>query len=135
MTTAEQPPTPFDLIGGAMIVRQITDHFYDLMEADPAYTQLRELHAPNLSPMRASLAGFLNAWLGGPRDWFVGRPGVCMMSAHARVLINSKTAGQWIDAMRRAITASPVDPGFAEKMVEALGAMAQGMVQNQEQVT
>lgn len=43
MTVAEQSQTSFDLIGGARIVRQITDHFYDLMEADPAYAQLRDL--------------------------------------------------------------------------------------------
>src|SRR3546814_11731031 len=75
MTVAEQSQTSFDLIGGAMIVRQITDHFYDLMEADPAYAQLRDLHAEDLASMRVSLAGFLNAWLGGPGDWFVEHPG------------------------------------------------------------
>src|SRR3546814_1870503 len=103
MTVAEQSQTSFDLIGGAMIVRQITDHFYDLMEADPAYAQLRDLHAEDLASMRVSLAGFLNAWLGGPRDWFVEHPGVCMMSAHARLPIPRETADQWVDAMRREI--------------------------------
>src|SRR3546814_12481318 len=80
--------------------------------------------------MRVSLAGFLNAWLGGPRDWFVEHPGVCMMSAHARLPITRETADQWVDAMRRAITASPVEPGIAGKMAEALSAMAQGMARN-----
>ena len=77
-----------------------------------------------------SLAGFLNAWLGGPSDWFVEHPGVCMMSAHARLPITRETADQWADAMRRAITASPVEPVIAGKMAEALGAMAQGMAPN-----
>ena len=130
MTVAEQSQTPFDLIGGAKIVRQITDCFYDLMEADPAYAQLRDLHAEDLAPMRVSLAGFLNAWLGGPSDWFVEHPGVCMMSAHARLPITRETADQWADAMRRAITASSVEPVIAGKMAEALGAMAQGMAPN-----
>src|SRR3546814_3807016 len=80
--------------------------------------------------MRVSLAGFLNACLGGPRDWFVEHPGVCMMSAHARLPITRETADQWVDAMRRAITASPVEPGIAGKMAEALSAMAQGMARN-----
>lgn len=133
MTVAEQSQTPFDLIGGTKIVRQITDRFYDLMEADPAYTQLRDLHAEDLAPMRASLAGFLNAWLGGPRDWFVEHPGVCMMSAHARLPITRQTADQWADAMRRAIMASPMEPLIANKMAEALSTMAQGMARNPEQ--
>lgn len=126
----ELSQTPFDLIGGATIVRQITDHFYDLMETDPAYEQLRHLHAEDLAPMRMSLAGFLNAWMGGPRDWFVQHPGVCMMSTHARLPITRETADQWSDAMRRAITASPVDPVIAGKMAEALTAMAQDMARN-----
>src|SRR3546814_14618661 len=96
MTVAEQSQTPFDLIGGAKIVRQITDHFFDLMEADPAYAQLRALHAEALAPMRVSLAGFLNAWLGGPSVWFVEYPGVCLMSAHARLLIPLETASHSI---------------------------------------
>ena len=83
--------------------------------------------------MRVSLAGFLNAWLGGPGDWFVEHPGVCMMSAHARLPITRETADQWSDAMHRAIMASPVDPVIAGKMAEALSAMAQGMVRSPEQ--
>ena len=31
----------------------------------------------DLLPVRVSLTQFLSAWLGGPRDWFVARPGAC----------------------------------------------------------
>src|SRR3546814_18377175 len=101
MNVAEQSQTSFDLIGGAMIVRQITDHFYDLMEDDPAYAQLRDLHAEDLASMRVSIAGFLNAWLGGQRAWFVAYPGVCMMSAPARLPITRETDDTWVGAMTR----------------------------------
>ena len=104
MTAAEQKQqAPYDLVGGAVVVRNIVDRFYDLMDQEDAYRELRALHAPELGPMRVSLAGFLNAWLGGPRDWFDDHPGVCMMSAHARLPITGETADQWCDAMRRAI--------------------------------
>ncbi len=120
--------TPFELVGGATIVRQVVDRFYDLMDSEPAYTALRAVHAADLTPMRASLAGFLNAWLGGPRDWFVEHPGVCVMSAHTRIAINRETSDQWTDAMRRAIQESPIDPELGAKMAEALAGMAQGMI-------
>src|SRR3546814_14908386 len=94
-----------------MIFRQITYHFYYLMDADPAYAQLRDLHAEDLASMRVFLACFLNAWLGGPRDWFVEHPGVCMMSSHARLSITRATAASWEDARRRAVTAAAVDTG------------------------
>ena len=73
--------TPYDLMGGRPVVSAMVERFYDLMDTDPAYAALRALHAPDLAPMRASLTGFLTAWLGGPRDWFDQHPGACVMSA------------------------------------------------------
>ena len=57
----QQQATPFDLIGGHPAIQRIVERFYDLMEQDPAYAELRALHAPDLSPMRRSLALFLAA--------------------------------------------------------------------------
>jgi len=127
LAETERPQTPFDRIGGASVVRQIVDRFYDLMDQNPAYAPLRALHAPDLEPMRDSLTGFLIAWVGGPRDWFVQNPGVCMMSTHARIDVTTDTADQWCDAMACAIADSPVDPELGAKMAEALTAMARGM--------
>ncbi|OXE36009.1 MAG: globin [Phenylobacterium zucineum] len=97
-----QPESPFNAIGGAPVVRQIVHRFYDLMESDPSYADLRAIHAPDLTPMRASLAGFLDGWLGGPRDWFEAHPGQCMMSMHAAVPVSTDTARQWVEVMGRA---------------------------------
>lgn len=127
MPEIAQPQTPFDRIGGAPVVRRIVDRFYDLMDQNLAYAQLRALHADDLAPMRDSLAGFLTAWAGGPRDWFVDHPGVCMMSTHARIEVTSETADQWCDAMASAIADAAVEPELGAKMAEALNAMAQGM--------
>jgi hemoglobin len=129
MTSSEtvKARTPVDMVGGAPAVREIVDRFYDLMDSDPQYLELRALHENDLLPMRASLAGFLNAWLGGPRDWFEERPGRCVMSAHARIPVTKVTADQWSSAMRRAIEAAPLDPHFAQQMATALEGMACGM--------
>ena len=119
--------SPFAMIGGAVVVRQIVDRFYDLIDAEPGYARLRAMHADDLEPVRASLGGFLNAWLGGPRDWFAHHPDVCVMSAHGRLMIDAETADQWIDAMRHAIFESAIDPALATGMIGALATMAQGM--------
>jgi hemoglobin len=128
-TQAPEAPTttPFETIGGAPAVRAFVDRFYDLMDTDPAYEALRALHAPDLAPMRDSLAGFLTAWLGGPRDWFTQRPGACIMSAHARIPINAETAGQWTGAMARALADTRVAPELAARINEAFERMSQGM--------
>lgn len=128
-TTAAEPETetPFEAIGGAPTVRRIVNRFYDLMDADPSYAELREIHAPDLSPMRASLAGFLDGWLGGPRDWFEANPGRCMMSMHATVPVSADSAGQWVHAMGRALDEAEVEPTLRALIKQAFGNMARNM--------
>ena len=128
-TTVTEPQTltPYETAGGAKRVRAFVDRFYDLMDADPAYAELRALHAADLTPMRASLASFLTGWLGGPRDWFEQRPGVCMMSIHGKIRINAHTARQWTEAMARALADSRIDRDLSARINEAFGRMAEGM--------
>lgn len=133
-TTAEAqtaPPagkTPFDLLGGHEVMQAICDRFYDLMEQDPAYAELRAMHAPDLTRMRTALAQFLTGWSGGPRDWFDANPGRCMMSLHKPYAISREVAGQWADAMKRAIAdVAPADAELAGQFGEILSKMALGM--------
>lgn len=123
--------TPFERIGGHPVLRAICERFYDLMDEDPAYAELRAMHAADLSEMRASLPLFLAGWAGGPRDWFEANPGKCMMSAHGSFRINSDTAVQWSEAMRRAIADSEVaDREIADAMADVLDRMARGMARS-----
>lgn len=128
-TTATRPTTPYDRLGGRPTLQKITDRFYDLMDADPAYAKLRAMHAQSLAPMRESLTGFLCGWSGGPRDWFEANPGRCMMSIHKAFPIDAETARQWADAMARAIedTIGANDPEIAKVMTNVLEQMAIGM--------
>lgn len=124
----EAPPSPYELIGGRDQVARLVEAFYDLMDADPAYQDLRAMHAPDLAPMRKSLTGFLTAWLGGPRDWFEENPGKCMMSAHSSLGVSKLTAQQWVAAMQRALEQSDIDTPIATAMGKAFEQMANGMV-------
>ncbi|MDE2405303.1 MAG: globin [Sphingomonadales bacterium] len=123
-----QPNTPFYRLGGTPVMTAIVERFYDLMEQDPAYAELRAMHAPDLSMMRKSLVGFLTGWAGGPRDWFDANPGKCMMSAHKPFVITPAVAGQWADAMQRAIAdAGIADAELSKAMAGVLTDMAKGM--------
>ena len=132
--TAAVPTTPYERIGGRAAIEAITERFYDLIEEEPAYARLRAMHAEDLGPMRRSLAGFLTGWSGGPRDWWIENPGKCMMSAHKPFAIDRDLAGQWADAMRRAIAdAGLEDRTIAAEMADVLERMAQGMINSQGQ--
>lgn len=118
----------FTRIGGEAVVREIVGRFYDLIEADPAYAELLALHHGDLGPVRQSLAQFLVAWLGGPRDWFDARPGRCIMGFHRTLPVTMQTAAQWAHAMDRAISADPgIEPAIARQMSEALHRMCRAM--------
>lgn len=126
-----QSATPYQMIGGTDAVAAIVDRFYDLMDSDPSYADLRALHARDLGTVRHGLALFLNAWLGGPKDWF--ERGSCVMSLHRRFPISSSVADQWSDAMARAIAAQPgIDKQLGLAMAERLGHMARAMVNRAE---
>lgn len=131
-TAAEVPATsPFDRIGGHPAMRAITERFYDLMEQEPEFAELRAIHAADLAPMRESLPLFLAGWAGGPRDWFERNPGKCMMSMHAPFPITRQTAEQWADAMTRAIAETELaDREIAEAMADVLTRMARGMARD-----
>lgn len=126
-----KPQTPFERLGGHETLRAICDRFYDLMDGDPAYAELRAIHAPDLAPMRAALPSFLTGWTGGPRDWFEANPGRCMMSVHAPFTITPALAGQWADAMKRAIAdVAPADAAIAAGLSDMLERLALGMARN-----
>lgn len=136
MTTSAAPalPSPYEMIGGDDAVARLVNRFYDLMDSDPSYAQLRAIHAADLARMRESLAGFLTGWLGGPRHWFQENPGVCMMSAHAKIPIDPVLAMQWTGAMARALADTQVETALAQRMNEAFRNMCAGMV-NRETAT
>lgn len=129
---ASKPQLPFDRIGGREPIGRMVNRFYNLMESESDFADLRAMHAPDLAPMRESLTDFLVAWMGGPRDWFEKRPGACVMSAHRALEgMNFDTATQWVLAMQRAAKETiPADPDFVDNMIAAFANMSKAMAAN-----
>ena len=124
-------PTPFEQLGARPAIDRVVGRFYDLMDADPAYEELRAMHGADLSRMKEALAGFLTGWAGGPRDWFDANPGKCMMSMHAGLPITRESAAQWVDAMQRAFAECDLaDHPVARLMNERFRMMAGAMAQS-----
>jgi hemoglobin len=125
----DQKKLPYELIGGRDAVSRLVDRFYDLMETEAAFSELRAMHADDLMPMRESLTDFLTAWLGGPRDWFEKRPEACIMSAHGNLAgMGETTARQWLDCMEQALTDSGVaDAQLSDLMLSHMRSMAMAM--------
>ena len=121
---AAAPSTPFEWIGGEARVRQLVDRFYDLMDLEPGYTELRAAHGPDLASARDKLFWFLCGWLGGP-DYYQQRFGhVFLIRAAGRSL------PEILSEARRRTTNTPEDERreVAEQLREIAVLRLEGML-------
>jgi hemoglobin len=117
-TTRERPArvVPYDLIGGADVLRRVVDRFYQIMDSDPAAATIRAMHAEDLAPVSERLFEFLSGWLGGP-SLYVQRTGsVCITEPHQPFAIGEAERDVWLLCMRRAL----VEEGISEEVRQML---------------
>ena len=118
MQIEEKPPfeTPFEWIGGETRVRALVDRFYDLMDLEPAYAQLRASHGSTLDEARDKLYWFLCGWLGGPQHYQdrFGHPRLRMR--HMPFSIGIAERDQWLACMDQAMTETGVDPVLHQRL-------------------
>ena len=119
--------SPFERIGGEAAVRALVDRFYDLMDLDPAFAELRALHPTPLDGSRDKLFWFLCGWLGGPQH-YIDRFGPPMLRArHLPFSIGIKERDQWLACMRQAMGERRVDPQLAQRLGESFFGTADWM--------
>ena len=129
MQIHEKPPfdTPFEWIGGEAAVHALVERFYDLMDLEPAYAQLRAVHGPSLDNARQRLFWFLCGWLGGPQH-YTDRFGHPMLRArHLPYAIGLRERDQWLACMIQAMAEQAVDPAMAQRLAESFFGTADWM--------
>lgn len=113
MTADIQEPapfaTPFEWMGGEVKVRALVDRFYDLMDIEPGYAELRAAHGNTLEDARQKLFWFLCGWLGGPQHYTeqFGHPRLRMR--HMPFSIGVQERDQWLACMDQAMGETGVD--------------------------
>ena len=118
------PDTAFEQLGGEARVRALVERFYDLMELEPGYAELRAAHGSNLDNARQRLFWFLCGWLGGP-SYYTDRFGHPRLRArHLPQSIGGKTIGlierdQWLACMDQAMGETGVAPSLRAQLREA----------------
>ncbi len=114
----EKPPydTPFEWIGGEARVHALVDRFYDLMDIEPGYRELRAAHGSTLEDARQKLFWFLCGWLGGPEHYTsrFGHPRLRMR--HMPFAIGIVERDQWLACMDQAMGETGVDPALRERL-------------------
>lgn len=117
MTTEHsQQQSAFELIGGAARLRELVDRFYDLMDLEPEFSELRAMHPTPLDSSRDKLYWFLSGWTGGP-DLYVEQLGHPRLRArHLPYSIATGERDQWLRCMAWAMQ----DIGLSEELQERL---------------
>jgi len=111
--------TPYALLGGDAAVRALVDRFYDLMDLEPQFAELRALHAPDLAQAREKLYLFLSGWLGGP-SLYIERYGHPMLRArHLPFAIGIRERDQWLACMEQAMVEQGVDDELRRRLKQA----------------
>ena len=121
MQIQEKPPfdTPFAWIGGEEKIKAMVERFYDLMDLEPAYADLRRAHGSELAKARQHLFWFLCGWMGGPQ-YFTDRFGHPRLRArHMPFSIGIKERDQWVACMDQAMGEVGVDEALRARLRES----------------
>ena len=119
--------TPFEWIGGEAPVQALVTRFYDLMDLEPSYKRLRQVHGSDLAEPRQRLFWFLCGWLGGQQH-YTDRFGHPMLRArHLHVHIGIQERDEWLACMAQAMQETGVDVELAERLKQSFFGTADWM--------
>ncbi len=122
-----EKPTPYDMLGGQEQVHALVTRFYDLMDLEPSYKELRAAHGAELDTAREKLYLFLSGWLGGP-NLYIEKYGHPMLRArHLPFAIGVVERDQWVACMRQAMDETDVPLALKERLHESFFGTADWM--------
>ncbi len=115
---ADEPKktTLYELIGGNGPLRELVDRFYDLMDLEPDFTELRAMHPPSLEGSRDKLYLFLSGWSGGPDLYTPVHGHPFLRARHLPFAIGTAERDQWLTCMLLAMR----DLGYPEEKQDLL---------------
>lgn len=121
MSDEDEPQgrSAFDWIGGEAAIRTLVDRFYDLMDLEPAYRELRAAHGSTLDDARDKLFWFLCGWMGGPQHYIerFGHPR--LRARHLPFKIGILERDQWLACMDQAMGDTGVDAELRTRLNES----------------
>ncbi len=108
--------TPFQALGAEGIA-ELVNTFYDLMDSEPEFQDLRAMHAEDLSGIKEKLTEYLTGWMGGPPLYADKYGTVCMTEPHEHYWIGPKERDEWLACMKLALDTVSDDEQL-KKMME-----------------
>lgn len=93
----------FQAVGGYEGVKQLVAAFYSIMDDEPQFSAIRDMHPPQRELTLDKLTRFLSAWMGGPRLYKEKYGAISIPGVHAHLPITERHKEQWLDCMQKAL--------------------------------
>lgn len=127
MNTRNSEITPYESIGGEPRIQKLVTHFYDLMEIEPKYADLRATHHESLEMTREKLYLFLSGWLGGPQLYIEKYGHPRLRARHLPFKIGTLERDQWVACMAQAMREIDVPEALFQKLINSFYNTAEWM--------
>lgn len=128
----QKQKTPYELLGGEAVLRNLVKRFYEIMDTLPEAKPLRDMHPTNLQGSEEKLFMFMSGWLGGPA-LFVEKYGHPRLRArHMPFQIRKAERDQWMICMVQAFEDVGVQEPLRSELLHSLLRLADHM-RNQEE--
>lgn len=127
MSETETIETPYDRIGGAVIVDRLVEAFYRRMDALPEAKEIRDMHAPDLAPVKRTLKRYLSEWLGGPKLYSPEKGHPRLRQRHMGFSIGAAERDAWLLCMRGALEETVTDAKARQDVDDAMTKLADWM--------
>ena len=125
--------TLYQRLSGEPGVRQLVTLFYDRMDTQSAASNIRAMHASDLSDSREKLFEYFSGWFGGPA-LFVERYGHPRLRArHNHVDIGVEQRDAWMQCMQLALAEMSLDATLLADLLAKIEPMADHMRNVDEQ--
>ena len=98
-------PTTLSKLGGEDALRELVEHFYDLMETLPETATLRALHmnGHGFAHTRSEQFDFMSGFLGGRQYYLEKHRHLNVREIHAHIPIRNEDAEVWLQTMDQAL--------------------------------
>lgn len=123
--------TLYELLGGDESgienIRLLVETFYDMMDSSEKVTELRAIHAPDLTEAREKLFMFLTGWTGGPQLYIEQYGHPRLRARHMPFSIGETERDQWMFCMISAMHEIGIEEPILTKMATQLYGVADFM--------
>lgn len=125
--TGELPKSRLARIGGEEAVRRLTGVFFEMIEALPEATRIRDMHQ-DLVAARAKMELFLIEWWGGSKEYSRVHGHPRLRLRHSRFSISTAERDAWMTCMRLGLRRIVTDTNLRQEIDQDFTRVANALV-------